>query len=230
MKKPINIAIVEDSKLTIDGWKVTFSEIPDINIIGTAQNKDAFWKIAIEHEDVLEVLVMDKNIDGKTQIDDFSFINETRKRFPNQKIIVYTWDYHTQHVNYLKQMKINGYLPSSLASELMYDAIISVMNNLPFFPQDERISLEDKSGYDKGKEFDIEFLKLVNSLSPGQNKVAALLAKDMLNPHIAKQLDISIKAVENQVSKIYHKLHICPDEEQARSKFNRFFGEYFRRR
>jgi len=228
MKTPINIAIVDDSKLTLDGWKVTFGETPEVNIIGTAQNKESFCKIVSENEDILDVLIMDKSIDGKTQIDDFSFIIETRKRYPNQKIIVYTWDYHTHHINHLRESKINGYIPSSLASELMYDAIKSVMNNMPYFPEDKRVKDEDMSGYDKGKEFDIEFLKMVNSLSPGQNKVASLMAKDMLNPQIAKQLGISVKAVENHVSKIYNKLHIHPDEEQARSKFNHFFGEYFR--
>ena len=228
--KKVNIAIVDDAKLMIDGWKEAFNNNSKIKIIGTALNKEAFLKICRDNIDLLDVLIMDKNIDGKTQFDDFTFIKEVRDEFPNQKIIIYTWDYYTGHIDYLRQIKVNGYIPSKLASDLMPEAIKNVMEDNLYFPLDHDSKAADKSKYNKGKEFDIEFIKMVNSLSPGQNKVACMLAHDMLNPQIANILGITVKAVENHVSKIYSKLLIFPDEEQARSKFNHYFGEYFRQK
>ncbi|MCF8348807.1 MAG: response regulator, partial [Bacteroidales bacterium] len=102
--KKINIAIVDDFELTLNGWKETFKDYPDFNIIGTALNKEVFLKLCNENREILDVLIMDKNIDGKTQFDDFNFIEEVRKEFPKQKIIVYTWDYYTGHINYLRQL------------------------------------------------------------------------------------------------------------------------------
>ena len=227
-QKKINIAIVDDAKLNIDGWNESLREKKEFNIVGTALNKEAFLEICRKYNENIDVLIMDKNIDGKTQIDDFTFIKEVRDEFPKQKIIVYTWDYYIGHIDYLRQIKINGYLPSKLASDLMPQAISSVIKGIPFFPQDENSKNADKTNYSNSREFDIEFLKLVNSLSPGQNKVACLLAHDMLNPQIAKVLDISVKGVEKHVRRIYEKLNIFPDEVQARSKFNHYFGEYFR--
>ncbi len=127
-------------------------------------------------------------------------------------------------------IKINGYIPSKLATDLMPQAIKTVMRGFYYFPRDGKLKEADKTNYNNSREFDIEFLKLVNSLSPGQNKVACLLSHDMLNPQIAKVLDISVKGVENHVRRIYEKLNIFPDEEQARSRFNHYFGEYFRGR
>jgi len=226
--KKINIAIVDDAKLMIDGWKETFKNDPLINLMCTALNKEAFLKKCRENKDNLDVLILDKNIDGKTQFDDFSFIKEVRKEFTDQKIIVYTWDYYIGHIDYLRQINVNGYLPSNVAANKMAEAIKFVVGGMPYFPRDLESKAADKSRYNNSKQFDIDFIRLVSSLSPGQNKVASLMASDMLNSQIAEKLSISVKAVENQVHKIYEKLHIFPDEEQARSKFNHYFGEYFR--
>ena len=228
--KKINIAIVDDAKLTLLGWIETFRGHPDINIVGTALNKEAFWKLCTENQDMLDVLILDKNIDGKTQFDDFSYIEETRKRFPKQKVIVYTWDYYIGHISHLRQNKINGYLPGKSDPKVMLEAIKSVMAGIPYFPNDKDSVAADKSTYGTGNEFDVGFIKQVSCLSPAQNKVAALLAYDMQNQQIADKLNISIKAVEKHISSIYVSLDISPKEVQARSMFNRYFGGYFRQK
>jgi DNA-binding NarL/FixJ family response regulator len=104
------------------------------------------------------------------------------------------------------------------------------MSGIPYYPNTLDSKAADKSGYNKGHEFDIEFIRMVSELSPAQNRVAELLAHDMLNPQIAQKLSISISAVENNINQIYEKLNISHKEEQPRSKFNHFFGEYFRQR
>ena len=228
--KKINIAIVDDAKLTLLGWIDTFKDHPDIYIVGTALNKEAFWELCSENKDILDVLILDKNIDGKTQFDDFSYIEETRKRFPKQKIIVYTWDYYIGHIDHLRQNKINGYLPGKSDPKIMLEAINSVMKGIPYFPNDRNSKAADKSMYGSGNEFDVEFIKLISNLSPAQNKVAALLAYDMQNRQIAEKLNISIKAVEKHISSIYINLNISYREVHARSKFNHHYGNYFRQK
>jgi len=225
--KKINIAIVDDTPMRLDGMATNLLKTDKINIVGTALNEKAFLKLCAENEDILDVLIMDKNIERNSQIDDLIFIKEIRDRFPKQKIIIYTWDYNIEHITPFKQIKINGYLPDSVSVNTMIEAIKSVMAGYSYFPE---YHISDKSDYDRGNQLDVELLKLVNSLSPGQNKVAELLALDMLNTQIAKKLEITVKAVENHVQKIYHKLLIFPDEEQARSKFNHQFGAYFRQK
>ncbi len=228
--KKINIAIVDDAKLTLLGWIETFRGHPDINIVGAALNKEAFWKLCTENQDMLDILILDKNIDGKTQFDDFSYIEETRSRFPELKIIVYTWDYYIGHIGHLRQNRINGYLPGKSDPKIMLEAIKSVMAGIPYFPNDKDSAAADKSMYGNGNEFDLGFIKLVSGLSPAQNKVAALLAYDMRNRQIADKLNISVKAVEKHISSIYVNLDISPKEVHARSMFNRYYGGYFRQK
>ncbi len=228
--KKINIAIVDDAKLTLIGWEEEFRNHPKINIVFTALNKEVFWKLCLKNEDMLDVLILDKNIDGKTQFDDFSYIDETRQKFPNQKIIVYTWDYYIGHLVHLRERKINGYLPSKSDPKIMLEAILSVMKDIPYFPNDKEAKAADKSVYGSGKEFDVDFIKQVGDLSPAQNKVAALLAHDYQNQQIANKLNISVKAVEKHISSIYIYLDISAREVHARSKFNHHYGNYFRQK
>ena len=228
--KRINIAIVDDAKLTLLGWEDEFRNHPDVNIVFTALNKEAFWKLCDQNREILDVLILDKNIDGKTQFDDFSYIEETRNKFPNQKIIVYTWDYYIGHISHLRERKINGYLPSKSDPKIMLEAIINVMNGYSYFPDDKATKAADKSLYGSGKEFNVEFIRLVSDLSPAQNKVAALLAYDFQNQQIADKLNISIKSVEKHISSIYIYLDISSREVHARSKFNHHYGNYFRQK
>jgi len=228
--KKINIAIVDDAKLTLTGWEEEFKNHPKINIVFTALNKEVFWKYCYQNEEMLDVLILDKNIDGKTQFDDFGYIEDTRHKFPNQKIIVYTWDYYIGHIAHLRERKINGYLPSKSNPKIMLEAILSVMKGISYFPNDKDAKAADKSAYGSGKEFDVEFIKLVSDLSPAQNKVAALLAQDFQNQQIADKLNISVKSVEKHISSIYIYLDISSREVHARSKFNHHFGNYFRQK
>ncbi len=230
MTKPkrIQIAIVDDAKLTLMGWIEYFKENPEVEIVGTALNKDAFLKLCTEKQDSIDVLVLDKNIDGKTQFDDFSFIEDIRTQFPEQKIIVYTWDYHASHIEFLKERKIDGYLPGKSDPEIMCAAIKSVVAGTPYFLNSIETKNADKSTYDRGHEFDTGFIKHVSNLSPSENKVAALLAHDLQTRQIADKLHLSVKSVEKHISSIYLHLNISPKQVHARSEFNRYYGSYFR--
>jgi DNA-binding NarL/FixJ family response regulator len=226
--KKINIAIVDDSKLSLIGWEESFKSCEDIEIVGTALYKKAFRKLCETNKKALDVLIMDKNIDGKTQFDDFGFIEEIRTTYPDKKIIVYTWDYHVSHIDFLKRKKVNGYLPYKSDPEMMYKAIQSVMKGQSFFLNSLETAQADKSAYDRGHEFDVDFIRLVSNLSPAENKVAALLAHDLQTRQIADKLYLSVKSVEKHISSIYLNLNISPKQVHARSEFNRYYGSYFR--
>ncbi len=226
--RKIKIAIIDDAKLTLMGWIEYFKENPEIEIVGTALNKEAFLKLCTEKQDLLDVLILDKNIDGKTQFDDFSFIEEIRTRFPKQKIIVYTWDYHASHITFLKEKKIDGYLPGNSDPKIMYAAIKSVVIDKPYFLNNIKTKNADKSTYDSGYEFDTGFIKHVSNLTPAENKVAALLAHDMQTRQIANKLEMSVKSIEKHISSIYIHLNISAKQVHARSEFNRYYGSYFR--
>lgn len=230
MTKPkrIQIAIVDDAKLTLMGWIETFKDNPDIEIVGTALNKEAFLKLCTKKQDIIDVLIMDKNIDGKTQFDDFSFIEDIRTQFPKQKIIVYTWDYHASHITFLKEKRIDGYLPGKSDPKIMCNAIKSVVAGTPYFLNSIETKNADKSAYDRGHEFDTDFIRKVSNLSPAENKVAALLAHDLQTRQISHQLNMSLKSVESHISSIYIHFNISAKQVHARSEFNRYYGSYFR--
>jgi len=220
--KKINIAIVDDAPMRLDGVVSNLLKTGEINIVGTAQNEKAFLKLCNNNENILDVLLMDKNIERSSHIGDFEFIKKVREEFPNQKIIVYTYSYFTEHITPLKQIKVNGYLSDDFTVETLMGAIKDVLQGNYCFPETDVF----KPG--PGTPLDISFIKMATSLSLRQDQVARYLADDLLNHQIAKKMGITIGGVDLHIKEIYKKLAISPKDEQARSRFMHIFGEYFR--
>jgi DNA-binding NarL/FixJ family response regulator len=53
------------------------------------------------------------------------------------------------------------------------------------------------------------------TLTPTERQIAALVARGRSNPEVARELFISAKTVEWNLSKIYRKLHVCSRTELA---------------
>lgn len=221
--KKINIAIVDDAPMRLDGMVSNLLKTGKINVVGTSLNEKSFLKLCADNEYILDVLLMDKNIERSSHIGDLAFIKKVREEFPNQKIIVYTWNYFVEHITPLKQIKVNGYLHDDFTSATLLKAINTVFEGDCCFPK------MNVSKPGKGNELDISFIKMVTSLSLGQYQVAEYLADDLLNHQIAKKMGITVGAIDVHIRYIYEKLEISPKDEQPRSKFMHTFGEYFRR-
>ena len=229
--KKIKIGIIDDAKIVLKGWENSFRGHKDIELLFMAANKQSFWEKCAQHYKELDVLIMDKSIDGKTQFDDFDYIRKTIERFPNLKIIVYTWDYYSGHIEYLRDMGVRAYLPNKADEKEMFCAVRRVAKGESYFPKNNKTKEADKQDYfGKGNSFDLEIIRLTAALNPAENKVAAYLAHDFLKKQIAERLNVSVKTIEKHITGIYHKLGIIHGQTHTRSSFNLKYGAFFRQK
>ncbi len=227
----IRIAIIDDARLVLNGWEKTFRDVAYIELLFVAANKKLFLDLCEKHEAELDILIMDKSIDGKTQFDDFEYISKTRKRFPTKKIIVYTWDYYTGHINYLKKMGVNAYLPGKCDVSEMITAIRRVMKDELYFPNDEKTLEADREKYfGTGHMFNLETIRETDELNPAEIRVAALLSHDFTKNQIAERLCVSVKTIEKHITNIYRTLGIFHGETNTRITFNLRYGAFFRQK
>ncbi len=227
----INIAIIDDAKIALKGWEACFKEHKDIELIFTSANKHDFYKKCEKFAAELDVLIMDKSIDGKTQFDDFEYIKETHKRFPDIRIIVYTWDYYEGHIAYLKDLGVHAYLPNKTDENEMIAAIRRVARGELYFPANELTRQAEKEGYDGNqRSIDIDIVKQTDSLNPAESKVAAYLAHDFLKKQIADRLNVSEKTIEKHITGIYRKLNIEHGHAHTRTSFILKYGGFFRQK
>ena len=85
---PFKVVIVEDVKLELKGTEQIFrSEIPEAEIIGTAQNESEYWKLM--RQQVPDLVLLDLGLGGSTTVG-VDICRQTRARYYSCKILIFT--------------------------------------------------------------------------------------------------------------------------------------------
>ncbi|MEE1145633.1 MAG: DUF5932 domain-containing protein [Bacteroidaceae bacterium] len=85
---PFKVIIVEDVKLELKGTEQIFrSDIPEAEIIGTAQNESEFWKLM--RVQVPDLVLLDLGLGGSTTIG-VEICRQLRARYSALRILIFT--------------------------------------------------------------------------------------------------------------------------------------------
>jgi DNA-binding NarL/FixJ family response regulator len=85
---PFKVIIVEDVKLELKGTEQIFrSDIPEAEIIGTAQNESEFWKLM--RVQVPDLVLLDLGLGGSTTIG-VDICRQLRARYSALRILIFT--------------------------------------------------------------------------------------------------------------------------------------------
>ena len=88
MEKHFKVIIVEDVKLELKGTEQIFrTEIPEAEVIGTAQNESEVWKLFRQAEP--DLLLLDLGLGGSTTIG-VDICRQVRSRYPNCRVLIFT--------------------------------------------------------------------------------------------------------------------------------------------
>lgn len=88
MKSPFTVIIVEDVKLELKGTEEIFrNEIPQAQIIGTAQTENEFWTLM--QKEVPDLVLLDLGLGGSTTIG-VEICRRLRKQYPSLHILIFT--------------------------------------------------------------------------------------------------------------------------------------------
>lgn len=85
---PFKVIIVEDVKLELKGTEQIFrSDIPEAEIVGTAQNESEFWKLM--RVQVPDLVLLDLGLGGSTTVG-VDICRQIRTRYSAVKILIFT--------------------------------------------------------------------------------------------------------------------------------------------
>lgn len=85
---PFKVIIVEDVKLELKGTEQIFrSDIPEAEVIGTAQNESEFWKLM--RGQVPDLVLLDLGLGGSTTVG-VDICRQLRSRYSTLKILIFT--------------------------------------------------------------------------------------------------------------------------------------------
>ena len=201
----LTILLADDHPLFRKGLRSLLETMPDIEIIGEAQNGQEAVELAIVHQP--DVVLMD------LQMPDGGGLRATRELntlSPNIRILVVTLFEDDDSIFAALKAGAQGYILKDADEGEMMRAIRAVAEGEAIFsPAIATRLINYFSVTQKTVSSDI-----FPSLTEREREILMLIARGQSNAAIAEQLTISLKTVRNHVSKIYTKLQVA-DRAQA---------------
>uniref|UniRef100_UPI0037BE3B2C response regulator transcription factor n=1 Tax=Flavobacterium macrobrachii TaxID=591204 RepID=UPI0037BE3B2C len=128
--KKINIAIVDDHSLFLEGLSSILKDVDNFKIIITASSAKEL--LNQPNLATIDVLISDISM---PEMDGIALSQIIKKQFPTIKILIVSMHEETQIIKALIKMKIDGYLFKNADKELLVGAITSVAQGNLFFSE-----------------------------------------------------------------------------------------------
>jgi len=205
----INVLIADDHVFYREGVRALLSNVPDIEVIGEANNGEE--AIAQAKDLQPNVILMDLKMPGMNGIDATRRIHETH---PNIGVLVITMFDDDDSVFAAMRAGARGYLLKDADKDEVVRAIVAVERGEAIFsPAIAKRMMQyfaAPSSRSNRKNQPDEFAELTER----ELEILDLIAQGHNNLAIANKLSLSIKTVQNYVSSILTKLQVA-DRAQA---------------
>ena len=193
----IEIAILDDHQMFIDGIVRIIEEEAEINLIGIFKSeKECLDYLKDKRIDILLNDIQLNNEDG------IEICKRIKNIFPTVKILMLTMFNDVSFVKRAFNNNADGYLLKSSGREELLNAINMVYGGVKF--------IDPEINYFKGKLSDsgLNINELEPKLSKREKEVLSLILEEHTTLEIAKQLFISPKTIESHRSNLLAKFDV----------------------
>ncbi len=193
--RKINIAILDDHQIVIDGLKLLLESSEQLNVVMEDTNAFELLKRLQENICEVDILLLDLMMPLSSG---YEFALMAKKECPVIKIIILSMNNDGKTIyNLIEHADIKGFLPKSVSKTELISTIEKVHHGGQHFSEE---ILEELECYSRRKK-ENEDLKL----SIRELEIIKLMTKGMTNKQIAKDLFISEKTVETHRKNIFRK-------------------------
>ena len=197
--KKINIAIVDDHSLFLEGLSSILKDVDNFKILITASSAKEF--LNQPNLATIDVLISDISM---PEMDGIALSQIIKKQFPTIKILILSMHEETQIIKALIKMKIDGYLFKNADKELLVSAITSVAQGNLFFSE----AIKNKLIFTNEEEDESSTKSILPKLSSREKEILELIAKGLTINQIADTLFISHHTVVSHKQKLFYKFNV----------------------
>ncbi|PCI31075.1 MAG: DNA-binding response regulator [Flavobacteriaceae bacterium] len=201
MSTMINIALIDDEALFLEGLSLLFSNVENINVVKTANNGLEFLEFLDENPETIIPDIALVDIQMKP-MDGFELVEALKDKYPDLKIIILSSHYKSNVLGHMIKLGVSAFIPKNANKELLVTAIESVNNSGVYFTQTDQEMLI-KFMNSKSKKIS---LSTNEELSGREMEVVKLICCEHTNKEIADQLFLSKRTVESHRQRILEKI------------------------
>lgn len=189
MSEKIDVLILEDHQVTLDGLRLGLSQEPDINIIGAAASSEEGLKMARELSP--QIILLDLHLPGqlgpKTMVKEFCELN-------NSRVLIFSGESRMAFIQAVLSLGVYGYLLKSEGLARIADAIRQVAAGKKPILSESLVSGETR-------------------LTKSEQEVLKMLARGMKYQDMAEERLTSPATVRKQCELLLLKLGLKTREE-----------------
>ncbi|MEQ8473118.1 MAG: response regulator transcription factor [Marinoscillum sp.] len=192
------IFIADDHQLIIDGISNMIAKIPDLELIGYANNgEEALKKIQILKPDLV---LMDLDM---PKLNGLQATEILLKADHPPKVIILTLHHEKPIVSKLMNMGVSGYILKNTSQEEFIQGIQMVLNGSKFYSSQLTESIVSASSLTLSRESNVRLLSLLNDR---ERSILKLLAEGASSKIMAAELHLSEKTIESYRKALLKKL------------------------
>ncbi len=195
---PIRVVVVDDHPLFREGLRSLLATVDDVEVVDAVGDGDAAVRVTLDTDP--DVVLMDLNLPGLPGLESIRRIARAR---PDTTVLVLTMVDDDDSVMAALQVGARGYVLKGAGQEEVLAAIRTVASGGVVIGQGaaERVLAGGRGRYSA-------------DLTEREAEVLALVADGRSNAEIAHELGLSLKTVQNHVSRVLAKLQVR-DRTQA---------------
>lgn len=193
----INLGIIDDHDVVVNGLKTMLSGDQQIKVILTANNGEQL----LQHLQNIqpEVLLMDIQMEG---MDGIELTKQVHKLNPNIRIIAFSSFDETRYVRQIMRNGACGYLLKNVAQKTLIEAIKTVIEGEEYLDETiKKLMLHESISGQRRSIYEIPLTKR-------EKEILKLIAEEYSNQQIADTLFISLRTVETHRLNITQKLGV----------------------
>ena len=190
--KKINILIVDDHPMVLEGMKALLSNFDYITVSGTATN--AYDAMALLKAQAVDIVIADINL---PEVSGIELTAKIKKEFPGIKVLAMSTFKERSYISQMIKNGASGYLVKSASKEEIEAAILSAHEGKLY------LSLDINS-----IELNPEVAPDVPVVSRREKEVLQLIVDGLTNPQIAEKLFISLHTVDSHRKNLLAKFNV----------------------
>jgi len=198
-RTPITVLLVEDHLLVAEGLAAMLNASGDVRVVGMSASAIDAARVAAECQP--DVVVMDSHLPDGSGADAAIRLRELQPRIP---IVFLSADESETAMVAAVRAGACAYLPKSRATVDVLEAVRRAAEGEMLIPAAQLARLLARS-HEMAKD-DAERRRLLQSLTPREQEVLALMAEGLDNRAIAAELAIGFTTVRGHVQNILEKL------------------------
>lgn len=186
----IRVALVDDHSLVRDGIRALLSVMPQLNVVGEAEN--GAQAIEMVGRCQPDLLLMDIGLKDKNGLE---LTRLLAKQYPSLKILILSMYDNYEYVSESVRSGASGYVLKNAPSREIIAAIEAIISGGTFYSAEIAQRLATDPNTD-------------NELTPRESQVLYKMVQGLNNKEMARELDISVRTVETHRLSIRRKLNI----------------------